>query len=380
MPLYLNPRSAILLVVFIQAVITALLVFGRGAKNNRQSDRFLAALLFFLAISLTDHLIGFLGFYDKFPVLIFFPFENLFLVTALIYLFCVSLLKQNLVSSKTIRTHLIIPVLYFMAHFSVFLLPAATKQTILDYYYFPFFIYFEALAYYLLSAYYFTHIMRLLKIHKQIANQRYARANTETISWLKYFVGAFILYLSIDFILSAASALFHFNFEQQYIKYLLRALLTGFLSIAGYYFNEQVSLPDGEFENIPEDNLPKNQLLSEKELAITKEKIGGFVKDAKPFLDPELNLNQLAGKLGMSTNLLSYTINAGFGQNFNDFVNTHRVNEVIEKFKNPANNNFTLLSIAFDCGFNSKTTFNRVFKKVTKKSPREYLDAVRPTS
>jgi AraC-like DNA-binding protein len=380
MPFYFNPRSAILLVVFIQATITAILVFSRGIKNNRQSDRFLAALLFFLAISLTDHLIGFLGFYDKFPALIFFPFENLFLITALIYLFCVSLLKQNPLSSKIIVTHLIIPGLYFVAHFSIFLLPATTKQTILDNYYFPFFSYFEALAYYVLSAYYFIHIVRLLKMHTQIANQLYAKANAATINWLKYFIGAFILYLTVDLVLSAASALFHFNFEQEFVKYLLRALLTVFLSIAGYYFNEQVGLPDGEFERIPGDNLRKNQLLSEKELAIAKEKIGRVFKDAKPFLDPELNLNQLANQLDMNTNLLSYTINAGFGQNFNDFVNTHRVNEVIEKFKNPANASFTLLSIAFDCGFNSKTTFNRLFKKVTKKSPREYLETVRPIS
>jgi AraC-like DNA-binding protein len=48
--------------------------------------------------------------------------------------------------------------------------------------------------------------------------------------------------------------------------------------------------------------------------------------------------------------------------------------------KNPANVNFTLLSIAFDCGFNSKTTFNRVFKKLTQKSPKDYWEEINATS
>lgn len=65
--------------------------------------------------------------------------------------------------------------------------------------------------------------------------------------------------------------------------------------------------------------------------------------------------------------------NNGFGMNFNDFINSHRVEAVKSKLRAGAHQELTLTSIAYDCGFNSKTTFNRAFKKFTKKSPREFL-------
>ena len=71
--------------------------------------------------------------------------------------------------------------------------------------------------------------------------------------------------------------------------------------------------------------------------------------------------------------LLSAVINSGFSKNFNDFVNEFRVNVFKEKIKDPKLQHLTLLAIAFDCGFNSKATFNRSFKKATGLSPKEWL-------
>ena len=380
MNLYFNPRSAILLAIFIQAVVTAFLLFQRGLKNNKQSDKFLSALLFFLGLSLTDFVIGFLGFYERYPKLTFFPFANLFLITALIYLFCLSLLKNDKPNNKVISKHLFIPAIYFASHFIIFLLPNNTKQKLLTDFYFPFFVYIESLLFYILNAYYFVHIINVLKKHTQIANQAYPQVNRVILNWLRYFVICFIIYLTIDFLLSASSVLFHFNFEQQYWKYIVRALLTSFLCLAGYNFDEKVSLPNIEFEKSEIKIEQKNELLSKKELQGIKEKILSTFQKDKPYTEPELDLNQLSKQLGISNNILSFVINKGFEKNFNDFINGYRVNEVIEKMKNPANINFTLLSIAFDCGFNSKTTFNRVFKKFTQKSPKEFWEETKATS
>jgi len=377
MNLYFNPRSAILFAIFIQAVVTAFLLFERGAKGNKQSDKFLSALIFFLGLSLTDFVIGFLGFYEKYPKLVFFPFENLFLITALIYLFCVSLLKKDKPENKIIGKHLFIPAIYFVSHFIIFLLPNSTKEKILTDFYFPFFVYIESLLFYVLSAYYFVHIIKVLKRHTQIANQAYPQINPAILNWLRYFVIGFIIYLTIDFMLSVSSVLFHFNFEQQYWKYIVRALLTSFLCLAGYNFDEKVSLPNIEFQKSETENEQKSELINEKELILIKDKILSVFQQDKLYLEPELDLNQLSKQLGISSNILSYVINKGFEKNFNDFINTYRINEVIEKMKNPANVNFTLLSIAFDCGFNSKTTFNRVFKKVTQKSPKEFWEEIK---
>jgi len=88
--------------------------------------------------------------------------------------------------------------------------------------------------------------------------------------------------------------------------------------------------------------------------------------------DPELSLGSLAEKLGIHTHELSRIINTVLNKSFNDFINDYRIAEVITKMRNPAYDRLTLLGIAFDCGFNSKTTFSRAFRRITGKTPGEY--------
>jgi len=95
------------------------------------------------------------------------------------------------------------------------------------------------------------------------------------------------------------------------------------------------------------------------------------------YLNAGLTLRGLAEELEIHPNELSRIINTGTGKNFNDFINTYRVNDVMRKIQDPAYDHITLLGIAFDCGFNSKTTFNRTFKQLTGKSPAEYKSALK---
>ena len=92
----------------------------------------------------------------------------------------------------------------------------------------------------------------------------------------------------------------------------------------------------------------------------------------KPYLNPDLTLSELAKQLGISSNLLSQVINTCFGRNFNDFVNGYRVEAIKEKLQAGEQKTKSFLGIAFDCGFNSKATFNRTFKKFTQLSPSEF--------
>jgi len=93
--------------------------------------------------------------------------------------------------------------------------------------------------------------------------------------------------------------------------------------------------------------------------------------------DPELGLNSLAEKLEINAHELSRLINTALKKNFNDFVNEYRVKDVVEKMQDPAYNHITLLGIAYESGFNSKTTFNRTFKQITGKSPAEYKNELK---
>jgi AraC-like DNA-binding protein len=88
---------------------------------------------------------------------------------------------------------------------------------------------------------------------------------------------------------------------------------------------------------------------------------------------PELSLTDLAKQLKTNPSILSKLINEGFGQHFNDFINEYRIRELMGKLKQGEHKQQTLLGLALDCGFNSKATFNRSFKKLTSMSPKEWM-------
>lgn len=96
---------------------------------------------------------------------------------------------------------------------------------------------------------------------------------------------------------------------------------------------------------------------------MTKEKI---------YRNSQLTLQDLSDALGISTHNLTEVINTQFGQNFYDFVNGYRVREVQERLEDPQQDHYTLLAIGLDAGFNSKSSFNAVFKKHTGMTPSQY--------
>jgi AraC-like DNA-binding protein len=88
------------------------------------------------------------------------------------------------------------------------------------------------------------------------------------------------------------------------------------------------------------------------------------------YVNPDLNLAALAGMIGCSAKELSQVINGRFHMNFNDYVNSYRVD--FAKKKLAAEANLSILDIAFEAGFNSKTSFNISFKKLTGLTPRQF--------
>ncbi|MFD2718028.1 helix-turn-helix transcriptional regulator [Hymenobacter monticola] len=113
------------------------------------------------------------------------------------------------------------------------------------------------------------------------------------------------------------------------------------------------------------------------ELLPWREKLLHLMNEEQPWLEPELTLTELAHRLRTHPALLSKVINAGCGQNFNDFVNTYRVQEARRKLADPRFAHYSLVGVALESGFNSKSTFNRVFKKLLDQAPSE---VIRPKS
>ena len=95
--------------------------------------------------------------------------------------------------------------------------------------------------------------------------------------------------------------------------------------------------------------------------------------------DPDLTLDSLARHLGLTPNAVSLLINAGLGQSFSDLVNGYRLAEVKQRLLTPDVQRLTVLALALEAGFNSKTTFNRVFKEKTGLTPKAYQKRYHPT-
>ena len=104
------------------------------------------------------------------------------------------------------------------------------------------------------------------------------------------------------------------------------------------------------------------------------ERIRRLLSDSKLYLDPDLSLRQLSGALDTNTKYLSQVINHCSGQNFQTFINGYRVQAIQERLDLHEHNSLTFFGIAQQCGFKNKSTFYKVFKDLTGKTPKEYVE------
>ncbi|QOI36683.1 helix-turn-helix domain-containing protein [Leptospira interrogans] len=145
-------------------------------------------------------------------------------------------------------------------------------------------------------------------------------------------------------------------------------------------FNKTATIPNSnitneiELETIPEvketqkNKYPSRDLLEGINLEKVKTKLNHFL-DSKGFIDEELRLPDFASGLGLSTHQASYYLNQYLNMSFTDFLQFHRINEVKNMMRIKLN--YNLLNIAFECGFNSASSFHRACVKYTGKSPRD---------
>lgn len=102
------------------------------------------------------------------------------------------------------------------------------------------------------------------------------------------------------------------------------------------------------------------------------QKLSSAIESDKLYRNPELSLSDLSRSVEVSERLISNAINQELGKNFFQLINEYRVEEVKERLKDPKNDHLKILSLAFDAGFNSKASFNRVFKAYTGQTPKDY--------
>jgi len=116
-------------------------------------------------------------------------------------------------------------------------------------------------------------------------------------------------------------------------------------------------------------------LMSVTEIDLVLKVFDKGMKEEKWFKNPSISLRELAEKVNISGNKLSWLLNERMGQNFNEYINSFRVENFKENALNPANSHLTLLALAYESGFNSKTVFNSFFKKIEGTTPKAWLRA-----
>ena len=119
-----------------------------------------------------------------------------------------------------------------------------------------------------------------------------------------------------------------------------------------------------------------NSKIPESDVQKYMQQLTHYMKTQKPYLTPSLTIDDLSQKLSIPGWQLSQVINTSFHQNFFNFINNYRIEEAKRLMMEPSNNKTTILEILYDVGFNSKSTFNDVFKKHTGMTPSEFKKSI----
>lgn len=126
-------------------------------------------------------------------------------------------------------------------------------------------------------------------------------------------------------------------------------------------------------KGVPLNKASKKALLSEEDAGFFQKKLLEKIESDEVYLDPGLTLRSLAELIKIHPNQLSWLLNGKIGKSFNEFINVYRIKHFKQLAKDPNNAHLTLLGMAYESGFNSKTVFNTYFKKETGLTPKQFL-------
>ena len=190
--------------------------------------------------------------------------------------------------------------------------------------------------------------------------------NRQKSKWMQQFAKFFLLLLCFD--IAVKLTFFFLKIPASTVEYLLAAAFALTVHLLGYHAIGSL------------DNLPKIQPngkyitspLSTGQLEQGKQALLDLMQREKPYLNPELKISNLAIALKMPSHHLSQILNEHLGTGFYEFVNTYRVRAAQEMLRNDRFAHYSIVAVGMDCGFANKTSFNRVFKKMTSQTPSEY--------
>lgn len=378
-PFSFNPKSALLLIFFFNGIVFATILIRKGILNQHNSSIWLGFLLLLCSLYIAPYMLGYAGWYSRTTtreILFFIPFMQVLVIGPVVFFYIRSLLSRTFQFQKKDWWHFVPGILYLGYSLVIFI----TDKLILDEFYF----YADGRdkdlkTWYQLTGLFSMMVYLVLCLKKY---QSYKKSIFDTVSyaetilfkWIQHFLVAFLMLLILRVLFFIFTPQW-VEFGNQFWYYICFSLVFFYIAFNGYTHAVKASITFFEEEKEPVH-------LEEEEKTVTidididfwKTKIQQLMLDKQLFTNPKLTLTDVATQLQTNSKTVSTTINTGFEMNFNDFVNQFRVEAVIDALKNNQQKNTTLLGIAFDCGFNSKATFNRAFKKSTSLTPKEYTN------
>lgn len=218
--------------------------------------------------------------------------------------------------------------------------------------------------------------LTVLRAYRKNLPDHYSYTERISLNWLKWLVISILVLFILLFLL------IRFGRQQQIVNTenlfnYVGAALSIYVFIIGYMGMCQESTTSTTKKEMPDekpaDPIPyKKTGLDEISAAQLYQRLLGHMEKEKPYLRDDLSLSILAQQIGVNPNQLSQAINQKSANNFFVFVNTYRVDEVKTKLLDPGLSHLSILGIAYDCGFRSKSAFNRIFKTQTGIGPLEY--------
>lgn len=363
----------------ILGMVFAILLLGRYLSKKKDADLLLVLLLLLMIYERTTYTVGFMGWYDTFKntKINYYLWPIGLALGPLIYLYVRTTIRTPFRLTKKDLWHFA-PVLTYFTYKMVLILhdmqqddwnqgyavgwKAAFDDTYVNA--------IQVFLTYSSQLLYGAFTVQLFVTYRKRVVSYFSNTYKVELNWIKVFLGVYV----ILFVYGTIADLIDVNvMDLDYIHYwwvnLANALAIVFLGFMAYRV-DLARLHELTWDVTPaqEEIHPKQMAQYEKGLA----KIEACIRSNEAHLNPDMNLKDLAHMTGYTTHEISEHINQGLGINFNEYINQYRVDAVKMALKDPEKSHLSLVAIAMDSGFNSKATFNRVFKKITGQSPSQY--------
>jgi AraC-like DNA-binding protein len=369
----------ILVIGIFEALFLAALIFSQ--KEKSLFDNILGAFFFLYAV---NFLLSYIEFYNRandfpFPAFIGVAPPLILLHGPALWFYIKALTDQNFRFRVIYLLHFVPFIIMVVVTWgSIYSLPAQerinliTSGDITEKMTYKVFVVAIALS----TIGYFSWGIQMVRSYRKKLKTYFSDIGNFDLSWLRILLSASLsvytvinsIYI-IDLFIPVAS----FG-TMQFFSFVLGAVYIVFLGFFGLrqgnlFATHRINL---NLEKALEDHHSWEKRLDNKEEVFIR-KLLDYMKEEKPYLNPDLNIAKLSKMLDVTPEYLSKVINTRLNKNFFDFVNRHRVDEFKEKCRDVNNKNLTIIGLAYDCGFNSKATFNRVFKNVVGSTPSEYV-------